>query len=57
MIVEALFTFLGAPNLDALLYKPLHYEGSLIIPAAQPVEHKNEQYIELIYAVVIRFFV
>ena len=32
--VEALLTFPGAPNLDALLNKPLYYEWSFIITAA-----------------------
>ncbi len=48
MAVEALFTLPGAPDLNALLDKPLNHEGSLVIPAAQPVEHENEQNIKLV---------
>ena len=42
VVIEALFTFTGAPNLNALLNKPLHNEGCLIIPPANAVEHENQ---------------
>ena len=45
--IEPLFSLAGRPNLDALLHEPLYYERRFILPAAQPVEHKNEQHIEL----------
>ena len=48
MVIKALFTLPGAPDLNALLDKPLNHERRLVIPATQPVEHENEQNIELV---------
>ena len=45
--VEPLLTLAGRPDLDTLLHEPLHHEGRLVLPASQPVEHENEQHIEL----------
>ena len=42
VVIEALFTFTGAPNLNALLNKPLHNKGCFIIPPANAVEHENQ---------------
>ena len=47
MCVKALFSLAGGPDLNALLHEPLYYERRFILPAAQTVEHKNEQHIEL----------
>ena len=45
--IEPLFSLAGGPDLNALLHEPLYYERRFILPAAQTVEHKNEQHIEL----------
>ena len=47
MIVKALFTLPGTPDFNALLHKPLNYERGLIIPAAQSIEHEDQEDIEL----------
>ena len=47
MGLEALLPFVDAPHPDAVLYKPLHHEGRLVRFAAQTVEHKHQQDIEL----------
>ena len=44
--VEALLPLAGAPDLDALLNKPLHNERRLILTPAQAVEHENQQDVE-----------
>ena len=49
VVIEALFTFTGAPNLNALLNKPLHNKGCFIVPPANAVEHENQQHIELVH--------
>ena len=49
VVIEALFTFTGAPDLYALLNKPLHHKGCFIIPPANTVEHENQQHIELVH--------
>ena len=35
------------PNLYAMLDKPFYYERRFVVNASDPVEHKDEQYLEL----------
>ena len=42
MIIEPLLALSGAPDLNALLDKPLYHEGSFIVASAQTVKHENQ---------------
>ena len=41
--IKPLLALLGAPYLDAVLHKPLHHKGRLVIFAAQAVKHEHKQ--------------
>ena len=47
MGLEALFAFLDAPDADALSDEPFYYERGFIRFSSQPVEHKDQQDVEL----------
>ena len=48
LVIELLFTFPGAPDLDAVLNEPLDQERGFILFSAQPVEHENQKDVELL---------
>ena len=50
MIVEALFTFLRAPNLYSVLDEPFDDKRRFVRDTTDAVEHKDEQNIELAFA-------
>ena len=47
MIVKTLLSLLGAPDLDAVLCKPFHHKGCLVIDPADTVKHEHQENVEL----------
>lgn len=46
MIIESLLAFLGTPDLNAVVDKPLHNKRRFVITASKAVEHKHKKNIK-----------
>ena len=47
MIIHLLLPFHCAPHFDSVSDEPLYYEGRLIVPPSQAVEHEHQQDVKL----------
>ena len=53
MIIHLLLPFHCAPHFDSVADEPLYYEGCLIVPPPQAVEHEHQQDVKLPFLSVL----